>query len=283
MVTAMRGDRATRALRGTRFADVRWVDETGSTNRDLLELAAAGAPEGVVLVADHQTAGRGRLDRTWQAPSGGSLLVSVLLRPPLPVSDAHLLTTAVGVSAVAACREVTGVDPGLKWPNDLVLPGADDRSRTGADRKLGGILAESVIEGGTLSAVVVGLGLNVNWSPDLPEDLAAIAVALNQVVGHEVDREDLLVALLQGLDRRYREILDDFEVADSALDGRRALMAEARTLSATLSRRVRADLGVEQVEGMAVALTDEGALVVETDRGDRRTVIAGDVVHLRPV
>jgi len=97
MVTGMRGDHARSALAGTRFGHLRWVAETGSTNRDLLDLAAAAAPDGTVLVADHQTSGRGRLDRSWHAPPGGSLLVSVLFRLGLPVADSHLLTTAVGL------------------------------------------------------------------------------------------------------------------------------------------------------------------------------------------
>src|SRR6476660_2337624 len=114
---------------------VTWVEETGSTNADLVAAARAGASAGTVLVADHQTAGRGRLDRTWQAPPGASLLLSVLFRVDLPVADAHLLTTAVGVSAVDACQELTEVQARLKWPNDIVV---DAGSST--VRKLGGIL-----------------------------------------------------------------------------------------------------------------------------------------------
>ena len=113
------------ALAGTRFADVRWVGETGSTNTDALALARDGAPEGVVLVADHQTAGRGRLGRTWEAPPGASLLVSVLLRPPAAVADA--VTMAAGVAMAEAVAEVAGVDARLKWPNDLVVAVDGDR------------------------------------------------------------------------------------------------------------------------------------------------------------
>ena len=132
------GDRARAALAGSRFADVRWVAETGSTNADLLALARDGAPEGIVLVADHQTAGRGRLGRTWEAPPGASLLVSVLLRPPAAVADA--VTMAAGVAMADAVDEVAGVHARLKWPNDLVV--AVD-GPTADDRKLAGILAEA--------------------------------------------------------------------------------------------------------------------------------------------
>ena len=264
MVTAMMGDRARSDLVGTRFAALRWVADTGSTNRDLLDLAATGAPDGTVLVADHQTAGRGRLDRSWHALPGASLLLSVLFRPAADAVDAHLLTTAVGLSAAEACELVAGVGPGLKWPNDLVVASPTD----GSTRKLGGILAESTVRDGRLDAVVVGLGLNVNWPRELPADLADIAIALNHF-GGEVDREALLVALLRRLGH--------WGTVTPA-----ELMAGARDRSATLGHEVRVDLGREQFEGRAVELTDRGELVVETAAGERRTVVVGDVVHVRP-
>src|SRR5699024_5106264 len=128
---------ARNALRTSRFADVRWVESTGSTNADVLDLARAGEPEGIVLVADHQEAGRGRRGRSWQAPPGRSLMTSVLLRPPAAV--AGLVTMAVAVAASEAVEEHSGVTARLKWPNDLVWPG----DGTAFDRKLAGILAEA--------------------------------------------------------------------------------------------------------------------------------------------
>lgn len=258
------------ALAGSRFADVRWSAETGSTNADLAALAAGGAPEGVVLVADHQTAGRGRLGRTWTAPAGSSLLLSVLLRPSAPVGHAHALTTAVALAAREACAEVAGVTPALKWPNDLVVsvPGAG-----GAERKLAGVLAESTLAGDQLDAVVVGIGLNVNWPRDLPEEIADLATALNHLVGTAVDRADLLAALLLGLDRRYTALL--------APGGRAALRDEEHAASATLGRRVRVLRAHDELEGVAVGFTDDGALRLEVDT-DVLVVPVGDVVHLRP-
>lgn len=123
------------AVAGTRFADVRWVMSTGSTNADLLALAADGGGEGVVLGTDHQTAGRGRRGRTWEAPPDAAVLVSVLVRPPAPAVE--LVTPAVAVAASEAVEQVVGVAPGVKWPNDLVVP------VDGVDRKLAGILAEA--------------------------------------------------------------------------------------------------------------------------------------------
>jgi BirA family biotin operon repressor/biotin-[acetyl-CoA-carboxylase] ligase len=256
------------------------VSETGSTNVDAMELARQGEPEGIVLVADHQTAGRGRAGRTWTAPPGASLLLSILLRPPAAVMD--LTTVAVAVAAASAVESTARVAPRLKWPNDLVWPG--DGSAT--DRKLAGILAEadwpassSISAGwkppaaGERAVVVVGIGLNVAWSADLPPDLAETAVALNHVTDTPVDREDLLIALLSELGARYEALV---------AGDRRGLLDEWRSRSATLGRRVRIDLGTDDVEGTAVDITDDGHLVVEALDGERRVFAVGDVVHLRP-
>ena len=152
----------------SRFSDVRWFAEVDSTNRLAAELVRAGAGDGLVVGADHQTAGRGRRGRTWESRPGSSLLVSVVLRP-VP----ELVTLAVGVAAAEACEAVAGVPVRLKWPNDVM----------GAGGKLGGILCELVGD-----AVVVGLGLNLSWAP-------AGAACL----GANVDREALLAAYLQVL------------------------------------------------------------------------------------
>lgn len=268
MVTGMPGDHARTALAGSRFADLRWVADTGSTNADLLALAADGAPDGVVLATDHQSAGRGRLDRTWTAPAGSSLLFSTLVRPDLPARSLHLLTFAAAVAASDACDAVAGVRPRLKWPNDLVA--ADP---AGVDRKVAGILSESVVAHGEVAAVVIGMGLNVNWPAELPDDLAATATSLNHLVGHDVDREDLLVAHLRGLEELLAGITDP--------DGRDALLRRYRDLSATIGRRVRVEVAAGTRTGRAVDVDDDGHLVVEHD-GERTAVAAGDVVHLRP-
>jgi BirA family transcriptional regulator, biotin operon repressor / biotin---[acetyl-CoA-carboxylase] ligase len=273
------GDRARAALAGSRFADVRWVASTGSTNADTLALARDGAAEGVVVVADHQTAGRGRYDRAWVAPPGGSLLVSVLLRPPSPVASTATMATAVAMAE--AVEEVTGVSPGLKWPNDLVLAGE------GGERKLAGILAEADWPAtATISAgwrepsaheravIVVGIGLNVSWPDhdDAVREVAGRAVALNWVTPERVDRVSLLVAFLRRLEQTYGQLVSG---------DHRPVMDEWRRRSATLGRRVRVDLGAEDIEGTAVDVTAEGHLVVEPLGGQRRTFAVGDVVHLR--
>ena len=284
MVTGVPGGRARSALAagpGRRFADVRWVAETGSTNADGMALLRDGAPEGIVLVADHQTAGRGRRDRTWEAPPEAGLLVSIVLRPPAAVVDA--CSMAVAVAATEALEDVAGVAARVKWPNDLVWPG----DGSAPDRKLAGILAEADWPAGSTHdagyrppragerlGVVVGIGINVAWGGPPPEELTDLAVTCEEVAGRAPDREDLLIALLQRLDAWYGPLVDG---------GGAGPVREAwRARSATLGRQVRVDLGRDDLVGTAVDVTDEGHLVVETLEGERRTVAVGDVVHLRP-
>ncbi len=263
--------RAKSELTGGRFGVVEWVDATGSTNSDLLDRAREGAPE-QVLGARHQLAGRGRLGRVWQAPPDASLLCSVLVRPALDVADVGAVTTALGLAAADACREVAGVTVRLKWPNDLVVQVDTDEGR--GDRKLAGILAESVLTAGRVEAVVAGIGLNVNWPDELPEDLAPIATSLRHVAGREVDPTDLLVGLLRGFEARLAAV---------EADGPGALRADYVAASATLGRRVRVERADGELLGDAVDVDARGALLVDDDAGARHVVAAGDVIHLRPV
>lgn len=231
------------------------VAETGSTNADLLVAARSGAPSGTVLVADRQTAGRGRRGRNWDAPAGSSLLLSVLVRPDLPVGRLHLLTQWVALVAADACQQVAGVRPVLKWPNDLLV----------GDRKLAGILAESVLAGDRVEAVVVGIGLNVDWPDPMPGELAERATSLAAAAGRHIGVDEVLTATLDGLARGF----------DPTIFSRRY-----RTELATLGRTVRLELGDRVVEGVAVDVTTDGHLVVEAD-GARTAFAVGDVVHLR--
>ena len=168
------------------------VDETGSTNADLLAAAASGAPDRSVLMARHQTAGRGRLDRRWDAPAGANLLVSLLFRdvPEHP----HELTQRVALAAARACNDVAGAAPTLKWPNDLLLDG----------RKLAGVLAQS--GGSGPEYVVVGIGLNVGWAPD---GAARLGDDLQPVV--------ILEAMLAAYDRLPEDITESYRSALATL------------------------------------------------------------------
>jgi BirA family biotin operon repressor/biotin-[acetyl-CoA-carboxylase] ligase len=238
--------------------EIRWFDQIDSTNTYVRDQARGGAPEGLVAVADHQTAGRGRLGRRWESPPGANLLTSILLRPDIDPADLHLCTTVVALAAMDACRVVAGIETVLKWPNDLLVDGA----------KVAGILAEAEFAGADLSAVVVGIGINVGW-PGPPE---AGGTSLEAATGSPVDRRALLHALLAALGERRAGL--------EAATGRRALAEEGRRRCATLGQQVRVTLGGEEINGRAVAVDDAGQLVVETPTGSRR-VAAGDVVHLR--
>ena len=266
-------DRAKAALAGTRFADLRWVAETGSTNADLPVLLAERGPTGgppapVVLVADHQTAGRGRLDRTWEDEPGSSLLVSIGIgASDIPPARRTLVPAAV---AAAACDACSGTR--VKWPNDLVVVGSGP---DGGDLKLGGVLAELVEVPAVGPVVVVGIGLNLNWGT-IPGSLEGVATSLDRVLGGTVDREVVLVDLLVGLDQRWLPLVE------SASADPDEFLSAYRARSATLGSRVRVELTDAVLVGTAVDLAADGSLVVEDDQRVRRTIAVGDVVHLRP-
>jgi BirA family biotin operon repressor/biotin-[acetyl-CoA-carboxylase] ligase len=234
-----------------RAHEVRWFDSLDSTNRYVLDEARRGASEGLVAVADFQTAGRGRRGRGWVAPPGASLLASVLLRPALAPERTPLVSMACGVAMAEAVTRVAGFTPGLKWPNDLVVD----------DRKLAGILAER--DG---DAVVVGVGVNVEWH-EFPPEIAETATACNLEAGHAVDRHALLDAFLAEFDARYAD-----------LD---AVTAEYRSRLDTLGRRVRVERSADALVGRAAGVGGAGQLLVEDDQGDVVEVRVGDVVHLR--
>ncbi len=253
------------------WRQVRRVATTGSTNADLVALAVAGEPAGLVLVADEQTAGRGRLGRAWTAPPGSALTFSVLLRPHRAAARLGWLPLLTGLAVVEAVRSVTGVPALVKWPNDVVV-----RNDAG-EGKLAGILAERVGgPGGGAGAVVVGVGLNVSTSAaELP---VPTATSLLLAGAAPVDRDALLDAVLERLAERYRQWDGD---ADADADGDAELAAAYRLRCATLGRDVRAELpGGAAVTGRAVDLDDAGRLLVRT-RDGVQAVGAGDVVHLR--
>ncbi len=243
---------------GTRFHQIHWFDDIDSTNRYLIDAARTGAPNGLVAVADMQSAGRGRLGRSWQAPVGASLLVSVLLRPQLPIDQWPLLMGPAGLSAVAAVTTLCDLGARLKWPNDVVV----------GDRKIAGLLAEA-----TNDAAVIGMGLNIDWA-DVPDDIAHTATAVSLSGGRVQSRRVILDAWLRGFDARLR-------LLESGPAGLRAVRFEQLARSATLGRRVRVEASIETIEGVAIDINPGGQIVVQLDDGTIRSYASGDVVHLR--
>lgn len=273
--------RAKAALAATRFADLRWVASTGSTNRDMLDLLAApsGDPSRpVVLIADHQVAGRGRLDRTWVAPPGASVLMTVGLPTGGLLPERRTLLTSALALAVAGAPTVRGALR-LKWPNDLVAQGA---APGGGDLKVGGLLAELHQVPGRGECVLLGIGVNVNWvtvgnDGDVPAEVATVAGSLDRLLGTEVDREDLVAEALTALDQRWLPVLEDRAAPPTEL------LDAYRAASATIGRQVRVELPSAELYGTATDVTATGELVVVDDQRVARTVAVGDVVHLRPV
>jgi BirA family biotin operon repressor/biotin-[acetyl-CoA-carboxylase] ligase len=241
---------------------------TGSTNADLAAAAATGAPEGTVVLAERQDAGRGRLGRTWTSPPGAGLILSVLLRPaegpdPVPPTRYGWLPLLVGVALVDAVREVAGVDTALKWPNDLMVGGA----------KCAGILAELVPVGDGAPGVVIGVGLNVTMTADELPRPDATSLALAGAAGAGLERARLLVALLGGIERWYRRFKTDQEGLREAYLG----------MCDTVGRAVRVELpDGKPLTGTATDVDGDGRLVVTPPGGAPVPVAAGDVVHVRP-
>ena len=245
------------------------VESTGSTNADLLARALAGEPEGAVLAAEEQRAGRGRMGRTWTSPPRAALTFSVLLKPAVPPARRGWLPLLTGVAVATAVTQVAGVETKIKWPNDLLT----------ADAKLAGILAEAAGD-----AVVVGIGLNVSTEPaELSHLLAPTragalpATSLRAAGATALDRASLLLATLGVLEHWYRA----WQRAGGDPD-RSGLRAEYTRLSATIGRTVRAELpGGQALSGPAAGVDSDGRLLVRLSSGSEVAVAAGDVVHLR--
>ncbi len=236
--------------------------KTDSTNRVALELGHAGEPEGAVVLAEEQTAGRGRAGRVWSSERAAGIYVTLLLRPKLAPVQAPLLTMMAGLSAHAAVEAATGLAVDLKWPNDLIICG----------KKVGGILTEMHAEPGQVRFVIVGIGLNVNQEK-FPGELASIATSLRLETGKPQSRMELLVRLLREFESDYNRmsregvgsVVKRFEVISSYAHG----------------KRVRVTNGTESYLCTTAGLGPEGLLQVERDDGRLVTVIAGDVAEAR--
>ncbi|MDE3188569.1 MAG: biotin--[acetyl-CoA-carboxylase] ligase [Acidobacteriota bacterium] len=243
-------------LTGSSFAGkLHFAALTGSTNTDALEASRAGAPHGSVYFADEQRAGRGRGDHSWQSAAGEGLYVSVLLRPTMPAARLPLLPLAAGLAAADAIHAASGLTADLRWPNDLLI----------GERKCGGILAESKIEGGAVAFAVVGIGINVHQRSFGP-GMATAATSLDLGAGRHISREALLVALLKSLERETPGLQE--ESAGTAIAAR-------LERASTWIRGRRVDVhGPQACTGVTAGLDEHGFLLVDTADG-RVTVQTG--------
>ena len=226
---------------------------TGSTNDDALAAARSGAPHGSLFIADEQTAGRGRRGHAWLAAPGESLLFSVLLRPTLALAQTSALTLAIGLALRDAVAPLISAAPQIKWPNDVLVEG----------KKLAGVLVESQLQGAELQSVVVGVGLNVS-TREFPPEIAATATSLALLGATRLEREALLVDLLEAIATR----LEGY--AKSGVTG---ILAELNAADALRGKRVR----VDGTTGTGRGLDDQGRLLIEDDLQKTHAILAGTV------
>lgn len=262
---------------GTIFSEIVHLTETGSTNADLLEVAKLGAPEGVVEVTDHQNAGRGRQSRVWHDDPGNSVLMSILIHRAPPV--AAIVPALMGLAVVDSLNQLeveassgpnhAGPQFGLKWPNDVLALGHDERKVAGILVEATTVAAQQRSQDSNL-AVVAGVGINLRWSDSPDPEVAQRATTVERVVGSSVERWELVRKILAELDHRLNQ---------TARAGIGPQMEQYRQRCLTLGRRVRLVTSTGELEGTATGVGDDGALLVETADG-LRSVHAADAHHI---
>lgn len=243
--------------------DIRVFEETASTNDVVEKLARDGVREGVVVFAESQSRGRGRLGRRWVSPRRRGLWFSVLLRPVLRPQAVTQVTVMGAVALIRAIRAVAGLNPGVKWPNDVQWEG----------RKVAGILTEMSGELDSVRHVILGIGVDVNQTAsEFPEDLRGVATSLRQAVGRPIDRAELAAVLLRELDSAYARLREgDFErIAD-----------EWEAACTTIGRQVSVQQGDRRWQGRAESLDSEGALLLRSAYGHLERISGGDVTVVK--
>ncbi len=250
-----------RGLRGSPFAKrIHHFFRIDSTNNVAMRLGEEGEPHGAVIIAEEQTAGRGRVGRSWHSEKSSGIYMTVLLRPPIAPVDAPVITLLAGLAARDAVAEQTGIEADLRWPNDLLLNG----------KKLGGILTEMHAEPDHVHFVIVGIGVNVNHAR-MPEELGKIATSLRMETGRTHSRLELLIRLLRSLDRYYNQFLA--QGAGPILERFAEISSYAR------GKRVRISTATETYVGTTAGLDANGLLRVQREDGRMQVVISGDVAE----
>ncbi|MCF6095953.1 biotin--[acetyl-CoA-carboxylase] ligase [Thermovorax subterraneus] len=229
----------------------------GSTNDEAKKLAQNGAPHGTLVIAEEQTGGKGRLGRRWVSPPREGIWLSIILRPSMEPYEAPRITITCAVAAAKAIRKVTGIDCRIKWPNDLLVEG----------KKVAGILTEMSADMDSINFVVVGIGINVN-NADFPDEIKETATSLKLAYGKNVDRLKILTEFLLQFEELYRVLEErNFE----------KILEEWRKLSCNLGRRVRIIGKNFELEGIALDVDSDGALLIKTDGGKVERVLSADV------
>jgi BirA family transcriptional regulator, biotin operon repressor / biotin---[acetyl-CoA-carboxylase] ligase len=238
---------------------IHYFPSLDSTHTAARRLALDGAAEGEIVIAEAQDRGRGRLGRPWFSPPFANLYLSVILRPPVPLRQASLVTLTAAVAAAEAVEAVSSLSPSIKWPNDLLLEG----------RKLAGLLNEVHAEGDRVGFLLLGIGVNLNIeAAAFPEDLRPVATSLREATGRPISRKTFVKALLEALERGYLLFSER---------GGEPVLAAWRKRAAIGGKRVRVVSFGETVEGEAVDVDEDGALLLRTGDGTVRRIIAGDL------
>ena len=237
--------------------------QTDSTNLQAKSLAAQGAPEGTVVVAETQTSGRGRRGRTWFSPAGKSIYASIVLRPPMAPAQAPQITLMTAVAVVQALQNATGLKVEIKWPNDILI----------AHKKIAGILTEISTEMDAIDYVVVGLGLNVNTTDaDMPSAIQSIATSVRMQSGRLFPRAQLLCEILQCFESRYKALKQE---------GFSPIMDQWRQMSDIIGQQVCVDMLAVHHTGIVENVDDDGVLILKDDNGQRHRIFSGDVTRVR--
>ena len=244
--------------------EVYFLESTESTNEKAIEIGKKREDsEGIVVVADSQTKGKGRLGREWISPPGVNLYFSVILKPDIPPTEAPLITLAAAVAVASVLRTWKGVPADIKWPNDIMIKG----------KKVGGILTEMKTRGKEIDLVVVGIGLNVNMLlDDLPEDIRSATTTLEIEKGVPSDRVGLLGGILAGLDNAYKNLLNG---------NKRALINGWLSLNCTIGNRIMVRDHDRTITGVAENIGQNGELIVKLESGETEIINAGDVTVLK--
>ena len=246
-------------LQTTRIGNIiHSFSEVTSTNDLAKELAAQGADEGTVLIAETQIHGKGRLGREWISPKGG-IWLSIILRPRIHPREVSRLTLMSGIAVAKTIRNLLGLNATVKWPNDVLIGG----------KKVCGILTEARIKGNSIDFVVVGIGVNANIDVEaFPDHLRSCITSLRRELGKDIQREKFLRALLEELERRYEEFTQK---------GFHPILKEWRDLSSLLGKYVKVVSFDEEIKGRAIDIDQNGALIIQLSNGSVRKVSSGDV------
>ncbi|MBI5100123.1 MAG: biotin--[acetyl-CoA-carboxylase] ligase [Nitrospirae bacterium] len=244
--------------------EIIFLESTTSTNDVAMKTGRKREnPEGIVVIADSQTHGKGRLGREWVSPPGVNLYFTVLLRPPFPPGEASILTLTAAVAVVSAIRNYTGVNAGIKWPNDILVNG----------KKAGGILLEMKAAKNRINLLAAGIGLNVNMPLyELPEDITSLSTSLKMETGESVDRVRLFGKILAEIENTYKILLNG---------NKRALINEWIRLNSTLTKKVTVKSPDKIISGLAENINDNGELIIRLPDGKTETVNAGDVTIVK--